>query len=152
VELLANEVHFATKDALVTLVTEIVGVGGSILRDGRSVVVSTDLGWKLTSDHSHTTGSTKRRVAVSGFEDDGLLSQLVDVGGLDLRFLIVNLQLRCGKLVGHDVQDVRLGREEGSAEAILASEAHWRRLWRSRWGLPADTLSGVGHVGDDVMV
>jgi hypothetical protein len=152
VELFANEVHLATENALVTLVTEIVGVSGSILRDGRCVVVSTNLGRKLTSDHGHTAGSTKRRVAVRGFEDDGLLGQLIDVWRLDLRFLVVDLELGCRELIGHDVQDVRLGWEEGSAEAILAGKAHWRRLWRSCWGLPADTVGLVGHVGDDVRV
>jgi hypothetical protein len=152
VELFANEVHLATENALVTLVTEIVSIRGSILRNGRRVVVSTNLGRKLTSDHGHTTRSTKRRVAVRGFEDDGLLGQLVNVWRLDLRLLVVDFELGCRELIGHDIQDVRLGREQGSAEAILASEAHWRRLWRSCWGLPADTVGVVGHVGEDVRV
>ena len=60
VELLADEVHLATEDALVAFLSQVVGVCGCVLGDGRSIVVSTNLGRELACDHGHAAGSTER--------------------------------------------------------------------------------------------
>ena len=143
VQLVADEVHFAAQNAFIAGLAQVVGVRWRILGDRRRIVVCTNPGWQLSRNHGHPRGSTKRRVAIRRLEDNRFLGQLVKIRRLDLRVLVVDLQLRCRKLVGHDVQNVGLGLEERRGVFTLALQSHRWRDRGSLWKLLPQALQGI---------
>lgn len=104
----ANEVHLARKSGLVTLGSEVVRVGRNFgCKDG-SIIVASNLRWKLPRAHGETRRCTEWRVAVGAGEYYTSLCELVEIGRLDDRVWVVHLEKRRSHLVSHNVQDVWL--------------------------------------------
>ena len=102
------EVHLTGEGRVVTLATQVVGIGGDVGGQIRRVVVSPNLRGQLAADHHEARRGTQRSIAIGRVEDDTLPGQPVEVGGFDGGVLVVQRQQGRRHLVGHDVQDVRL--------------------------------------------
>jgi hypothetical protein len=81
---------------------------GNVRTKWTCVVISSNLGWQLSSDHTEARWSTKRRVAIGIVKYNALGSQLVDVGGLDWTGGIVELEQWTRELISNNEEDVWL--------------------------------------------
>lgn len=115
VELVTNKVHLTSQGSVVALAAQVMSVGGNLGADLRGVVEGANLHWQQTGDHAHTRGRAEWRRAVGGVELNGGRGQTIQVRRLDLRVLVVHLELGSSELISHNVENVGLAAVDAGA-------------------------------------
>jgi hypothetical protein len=68
----------------------------------RCIIVCSDLGGELPSDHAEARGSAKWRIAICIIKDNTVGCQAVNIRGLDHTGWVMDFQQRCRQLIRND--------------------------------------------------